>query len=113
MNLSKGIIGGVATLFLLQALSCLAAPPSVSRAHLENACRALGRAVEEARAARRVGGLPVDWERMLGDMEYVRRNTCLVARPERPAPRRAYEAEPDREALEKGVRTNLFMEENQ
>lgn len=102
----------LATLLVLP-IPCLAAPPSVARAHLENACRALGGAIEEAEAAARVGGLSVEWKRMLEDLDYVKRNVCLVARPEKPAPRRAYEVGPDRGALEKSMRSNLFTEEIQ
>lgn len=92
---------------------CLAAPPSVTRAYLENACRYLDKAVTEAERAARLGGLPVDWKKMLGDLRYVRRNLCLVARPEEPSPGRAYEARPDREELGKNLRNNLLKENDQ
>lgn len=96
----------VATMFFTPAFPArvsAAEPPTVAAAHLENTCRALGRALEEARAAARAGGLPVDWPSMLNDLEYVGRNVCLIARPVRAKTRRAYEARPDRRALKDGL----------
>jgi hypothetical protein len=106
----KGGILVLAAMAIIMAGPARAAPPSVARAHLENSCRALGEALEEARAAARAGGLPLDWEAMLGDLSYVWENVCLAARPGRPRTGRAYNAAPRRERLERGVRS-LLMEE--
>ncbi len=83
------------------------APPGVALAHLENACRALGEALDEARSAARAGGQPLDWEAMLADLAFVRDNVCLAARPDAPATGRAYNAAPRRERLEEGMRSLL------